>query len=184
MDEQWKDIEGYEDLYQISTKGRVKSLQREYSVNGGLYLRKERIMKQSVVMGYRCVTLSKKGVKRTCKVHRIVANAFIPRIKNFNIVNHKDEDKFNNNVENLEWCSYKYNTNYGTNRVRISKTKRDKGQAKSVDMYDKSGNFIRHFDSIVDAANYIGARKTDVCSVCNGRQQSTKGYKFKYTQYD
>ena len=92
----WKDIQGYEGIYQVSSYGRVKSFKKN----------KVKILKpQMHYKGYKFVTLHKNGIGEKCKVHRLVAKAFIPNPNNYPVVNHKDENKSNNNVENLEWCS-------------------------------------------------------------------------------
>ena len=111
----WKDIEGYEGLYQVSNTGKVKSFRGN----------KEKILKATVMPhNYRRVQLSKDGKNRGFFVHRLVAKAFIPNPDNLPIINHKDEDPSNNNMENLEWCTYKYNSNYGTSKQRISRGNR------------------------------------------------------------
>ena len=101
----WKDITGYESLYQISNKGRIKSLQRFVtSKNGSKQLIKEKIRKTSVTTaGYEYVVLSSNGKCKTLLIHRLVAESFIPNPNNLECVNHKDENKSNNCVDNLEW---------------------------------------------------------------------------------
>lgn len=112
--EEWKDIKGYEGIYQISNMGRVKSL------SNGKY-KKEKIRKyRKDKDGYLQLNLHKNNVMTTFKVHRLVAEAFIPNPHNLPQVNHKDEDKTNNRVDNLEWCTVEYNNNYGTRNKRIA----------------------------------------------------------------
>lgn len=112
--EEWRDIKGYEGLYQISNLGRVKSLRD----NHGNY--REKILNPSNRKGYLIVSLCRKGRKREFKVHRLVALHFIDNPNNYSQVNHKDENKENNRVDNLEWCTPKYNSNYGTRTQRAS----------------------------------------------------------------
>ena len=122
--EEWKSIPGYEGLYEVSSYGRVKSLERYKSNNGGIQLIKEKILKpHNTKKGYLTVQFSNK----IFKVHRLVAEAFIPNPDNLPMVNHKDEDKTNNNVDNLEWCTAKYNSNYGTAIERMINTKIERG---------------------------------------------------------
>ena len=115
----WKNIVGYEGKYQISNLGRVKSLKDRYGY-------RERILKPSTnKRGYKKVVLVKVGEKRkTFLVHRLVAEAFIPNPNNYSEVNHKDENPSNNNVDNLEWCTRKYNINYGTAIERATEKKK------------------------------------------------------------
>ena len=114
MNEIWKDIKDYEGLYQISNLGRVKSLYRLVKCRGGSRSVPERILHQYHLtkIGYKTVTLSKQHCLTTVLVHRLVAEAFIPNPNNLPCINHKDADVSNNNVNNLEWCTYEYNSNY------------------------------------------------------------------------
>lgn len=121
MVEIWVDITGYEGLYQISNLGRVKSLEKK----AGLSNRKEKILKQHLDKdGYVKVYLCKNSKVRFLSVHRLIAEAFIPNPNDLPQINHKDENKQNNKIENLEWCSCKYNINYGTRTIRSKETRR------------------------------------------------------------
>lgn len=106
--EEWKEIPGYEGLYEISSYGRIKSM----------HYKKERIMKQLDYNGYKKVVLWKNGSQKKEYIHRLVAKLFIPNPHNLKEVNHKDENPSNNMVENLEWCNHRYNMIYGTARER------------------------------------------------------------------
>ena len=122
MQEIWKDIEGYEGLYQVSNKGRVKSLSRlVVRVGKPNYITKEKILKCSELKGtgYPAVKLGSNNNFKSMLVHRLVAQAFIPNPDNLPQVNHKDEIRTNNCVDNLEWCDSKYNNNYGTKIDRL-----------------------------------------------------------------
>ena len=116
----WRDIEGYEGSYQVSNLGRVKSLFREAGTVNKKYTCKEKILKpRRQKRDYYAVMLWKDGKSRQFRVHRLVAQAFIPNPDNLPVINHKDENPSNNEADNLEWCTVKYNSYYGTCRDKI-----------------------------------------------------------------
>lgn len=131
MDEIWKDVVNYEGLYQVSNLGNVKSVARVvHRKNGTTTTYPERLLKCRSFGNYVQAILSKDGKIKCFTVHRLVATAFIPNPHNYPCVNHKDEVRTNNCVDNLEWCTYKYNNEYN-NRVgkckeKISKTLKEK----------------------------------------------------------
>ena len=119
--EEWRDIEGYEGLYQVSNYGRVKSLERNVTTGfGDRHIKEKIIILNQLPNGYLYYCLSKNNKKKGFYIHRLVAETFIPNPNNLPEVNHKDEDKTNNCIENLEWCDRSYNINYGTCKKRIS----------------------------------------------------------------
>lgn len=125
MKEIWKDIPDYEGLYQASNFGRVRSVDRYIKqYNGYNYstrIYKGRILKCNIGnSGYLKVILQKKGKRRTYNVHRLVANTFILNPNNYPQINHKDENKLNNNINNLEWCTSTYNINFGNRNIKVS----------------------------------------------------------------
>ena len=124
-EEIWRPIEGYEGLYEISSYGRVKSVDRYDRRN---QFRKGKLLKnKDNGNGYLICSLSKNGIVKNKYIHRLVAEAFIERADGLYEVNHKDENKKNNSVDNLEWCDRKYNNTYGTKTEREIKSKIKKG---------------------------------------------------------
>lgn len=169
MEEIWKDIEGYEGLYQVSNMGRVKSV------------RKNIIMKPSVSKGYYVINLCIRGKATLCRVHRLVAMTFIPNPDNLPQVNHKDENHFNNNLNNLEWCDSKYNNNYGTKSERISNLLlNNKKISKTVLQYSMDGTFIREWISVREAERITGFDCGHISACCNNKRKSAYGYLWKY----
>ena len=165
-EEIWKDIEGYEGLYQISDKGRVKSLR----------FGKEKILKSVIdKKNYLQVVLYKNKIKKHFQVHRLVALAFISNPQNYPQVNHKDENPSNNNLENLEWCTSKYNINYGTRIQRFIEKK-----SKTVLQFTKSGEFIKKWKSAKDAERNLGYSTGNITSCCRGKAKSAYGYVWRY----
>ena len=164
--EVWKDIEGYEGHYQVSDYGRVKSVK----------FGKERILRsRRDGCGYLQVILCKNGEMKTFRIHRIVAQAFILNPNNLPELNHKDEDKTNNSVQNLEWCDRKYNNNFGTiNQRRAEKL------SKPVLQYTKSGEFVREWKSTHDVQRNLGYAGSSISRCCRGKLKSAYGFVWKY----
>lgn len=179
MEEIWRDINGYEGLYQVSNLGNVRSL--NYHMQKGNI----RIMKQRVVKGpYYVIDLSKKCVGKGHFVHHLVAIAF-PEICGDYFegaqINHKDENGLNNVVTNLEWCSAKYNNNYGTRLKRALEAKKKNGKRnKPVDQYDMDGNFIKRWASGTIAAEEMGLKQSSICRCCLGQRNNYKGFIWRY----
>lgn len=123
----FKPIKGYEGLYEVSNLGRVKSLPKYHHTRFSGYTEKERILKCRIdSYGYQMVTLCKNKKQKNYLIHRLVANTFLENPYNYDSINHKDENKLNNCVENLEFCDRYYNNNYGTRNKRISNTLKNK----------------------------------------------------------
>lgn len=158
----WKDIEGYEGLYQVSNLGRVKSLK----------FNKEKIIKGSKGGGgYLQVILCKEGKIKFHKVHRLVASAFLENPDNLPEINHIDEDKTNNITTNLEWCDCKYNINYGS---RTEKTQ------KPILQFTKNGEFVRRWESGTQVQRELGFDSGNICSCCKEKLKLAYGYKWGY----
>lgn len=153
----WRDIKGYEGLYQISNLGRVRSL--NYKRTG-----RTQIMKLGTYPnGYKMVDLKKNHKRKAYLVHRLVAQAFIPNLNNYPEVNHRDENKANNTVENLEWCTHIYNQMYGTKRKRqgVSRGKKVLCVTTGIEYY-----------SAYEAMRKTGVHHANISKCCNGQYKS------------
>lgn len=159
MQEIWKDVPEYEGLYQVSNFGRVKSFRESSKFKKP----KELILKLSLInSGYAVVTLYKETNKRKFQIHRLVASVFLPNPLNLPCVNHKDENKLNNCVDNLEWCTYEYNNNYGTARIRFSYTKSRPIQQKTLEGYP-----LAKYESIRIASELLKIDYANILLWCN-----------------
>ena len=153
--EEFRDIPGYEGMYEVSNLGRVR--------------RNGKILKPGKDRyGYLHVDLYKNGTKRTFTIHRLVAFAFLSNPNKYPEVNHRDEDKTNNCVDNLEWCDSKYNSNYSN--------------AKPVLQFSKNGDFIAEYESGVEAGRITGINNKNISSCCSGRYgfKTAGGYLWKF----
>lgn len=164
--EVWKDIEGYEGLYQVSNLGRVKSLERNVVYSGQTRHVKERIMKQTEKKGGRCeqgylqICLKKNNVVKNFRVHRLVANAFIQNPEGKETVNHIDGNKHNNCVDNLEWLTQEENNKHAYTTGLNGKGHRVRGKcAICIAQYDKNMNLIDKYPSMSEAARQTGIDK-------------------------
>ena len=170
LKEVWKDIKGYEGLYQVSNMGKIKSLKFSHG-------NKEKILKgNKEKFGYLVVTLYKNKGRKNFKIHRLVAETFIPNPKNLPQVNHIDGNKQNNRIDNLEWCTAKENTNHAH---KTGLANNDNLKIK-VKQYDLNGNFIREWDSITDIEKSLNIDKSSVVKVCRHKRNQAGGYVWDY----
>jgi len=167
----WRDIKGFEGLYQISIIGRVRSLDRVDS--RGNYRKGKALADVVSGNGYHQVNLWRDGKVEIKLTHRLMAKTFIPNPDNLPQVNHRDEDKGNNRVENLEWCTASYNTNYGTRNERAAKA-----NEQAIHVTDRSGNRCL-FESIEKASKVLGLKPNSVSDCLHGRQKTHRGYSFE-----
>ena len=159
--ETWKSIAGYEGIYEVSDQGRVKSLK----------FGKEKILKpRDNNWGYLQVNLYKDGHVKTVKVHRLVAEAFIPNSQGLETVNHKDEVKTNNVASNLECMTRGDNVAYS--QPQLAK--------RSVQMFDRQGNLLATFPSLIEAERVTGIAHQSISECCLGKLKSAGGYKWRY----
>ena len=164
--EVWRPVKGFEGRYEVSNYGRIKSL--NYCNRGY-----EKILSPSKDhYGYLFISLGRGG--RNKKVHRLVAEAFLPNPNNLPEVNHKDENRANNAVWNLEWCDRKYNMNYGTCREKIGRNREI-----PIIQSDLEGNFIRRWKSISEAKR-SGYSKWCIICCCKNIYSQHSGYKWSY----
>lgn len=178
--EVWKDIEGYEGLYQVSNMGRVKSLPRKKHMPrngiGCYYTTKERILRHGKATRYLHVGLEKDGENKVFSIHRLVAKAFIPNPHNKPFVNHIDGNKHNNITINLEWCTQKENIGHAfLNGLSDYSSKR-----KKVNQYDLNGDFICSFSGCIGVEKTLGFSHGMISMCCRGKCKTAFGYIWKY----
>lgn len=189
VEEIWKDVVGYEGYYQVSSFGRVKSLPRR-SISRG-YITKGKALAISD-NGHGYLTVRLKGKHRY--VHRLVADAFIPNPYSFNEINHKDENKGNNIVDNLEWCTHTYNATYGTkvertratkeksnsNRRMIEARNRNKSYGAEKPVIGVNGEHHLLFKSLSEAHKQTGVNIGHICMCCKGLRTMAGNYQWRY----
>lgn len=172
MKEVWKDIKGYEGLYQVSNLGRVKSL--NFHRTG-----KEQILKSDCQRrGYFYVTLynNKRGIKKS--IHRLVAEAFIPNPHNKPSVDHINTDRTDNRVENLRWATYLENN---TNPLTLNKhSGKNSPVAKPIIQFNSNGQFLKKWDFAAKVQHELNICRSTICNCCKGKVKTAGGYKWKY----
>lgn len=187
MEEIWIPVVGFEGLYEVSSLGRVRSLDRVGKNGENSYsLYKGRILNPAKGgIGYFYVHLSKDNIKTNKYIHRLVAEAFLKNPDNLPQVNHKDENKLNNCVENLEWCTAKYNIEYSGNVKKMVKVRAEQ-MKKSVIQYTKNGEFVSEYKSIKDAEIKTGICGSAISRCCLKRKRfvTAGGYKWSYKDSD
>ena len=175
--EVWKDVPGFEGCYQVSSDGRIKSLARYVNVcGGGKRLISEKIIKPTVCKnGYLELHASRKCKKKVFLLHRLVAMLFIENPDKLPEVNHKDENVSNCSVENLEWCTSKYNANYGTRIERCAAPQR-----KKVKQYTQNGQLLKEWSSIKSASRECNFNDSAIIRCCKGKQKTAYGFVWEY----
>ena len=162
--ELWIDVPGYENLYKVSSYGRIYS---EF---------KNKLLKPENVNGYLRVTLCKnKSEHKRFFVHRIVASAFLDNPMNLPFINHKNQLRTDNNVSNLEWCDSVYNNNYADRTIKAAKSK-----SLPILQFDLHDKLIQEWSSAKEAEIELGISRGRICNVCKGKRSTAGGYKWKY----
>ena len=163
MTEIWKDIPGFEGMYQASNLGNIKSLSRKVD---NRYMLQERVLKPALnAQGYLFVVLCKKGKTFDKRVNRLVAEAFIPNPYKKTYVNHKNEIKTDNNVENLEWMTPKENSNYSVKKIK---------------QYSKNNEYIKTWNNLEIIKEQLEIDKGNIIKCCQGKRQTAGGYRWEY----
>ena len=175
----WKDVAGYEGLYQVSNQGRVKSLERKVKHwRGGERIQKERILKPYINRyGYLLVVLCAGGKQKTLNVHRLVCEAFHENPDNKPQVNHINEDKADNRACNLEWTTAMENSNFGTRNERMAKA-----LSKPIGQYTRAGELVKTWPSLTEIGKQTGFSIGNISQAANGRLKTAYGFIWKYVE--
>ena len=180
MSEVWKPVVGYEEFYEVSSEGRVRSKDR-HTVWRVPIVRKGRILiPQARRHGYLSVWLYAEGSKKQVSVHRIVAEAFCERKNGQDEVNHLNENKQDNRAVNLAWCTKKENCSYGSRGSLISKKNTNGKRSKPVAQYTLSGRFVKEYPSIHEVYRQTGFGVANIHKAMNGEYRHAYGYVWKY----
>ena len=197
----WKDIKGYEGLYQVSNLGRIKSLERKSKTKGNVeYIKKEKVLKERFSNGYVSVILYKNGTKKNFRVHRLVAKAFLVNPKNLPQINHINFNRSDNRIENLEWVTAKENIQHNFKNGNVEKiiknaksvgkryggnknatTKAKLRLSKKVYQIDKNtGQIIKVWDSAKDVERILKIPNTNISRCCLKKCMTAGGYIWKH----
>jgi len=185
----WKQVNGYEGLYSVSSFGRVRSEDRIIKnalSSTGLAMWKGKMLKQNDSNKENLfVPLCKDGKTKLKQVHRLVAEAFVHNEDpiNLTIVNHKDENRFNNHYKNLEWCTTSYNNNYGTRKERVTNKVKDRKLKKRVKATNVETGVEKIYESLTETEQ-DGFKLRMVWKCCNGINKTHKGFYWEYYKED
>lgn len=186
MKELWKDVRGFEGLFQVSSHGRVRSMSRLVlnKLTGVVHLHKGIVLKQQKNgHGYMCISIqhTRKDKKRRY-VHQLVAETFLENPNNFHDINHKNEDKADNRVENHEYCDRKHNVNWGTaiERKRLKMYENTMTRFPNVIQYDKNMNVVAVYGNAGHASRVTGYNQGCICRCCRRERTFYKGFIWRY----
>ena len=188
--EKWEDIDGYIGLYQVSNLGNIKSVERFRTNGKSGYIQQSKILKTGNRNGYLFVNLCKDGVVKSFKVHRLVAEHFIPKPENKPEIDHINTDKTDNRVENLRWVTHKENMNNpkSKNKQSISMQGKpslkgkEKQQSKPILQYTKDGVLIKKWDCVMDVEREIGLKHQNICHNALGKSSNCGGFVWRYIE--
>ena len=186
--EEWRDIKGYEGLYQVSNMGNVRSVAHSTVYRDGRVGRYEgkMLVPHDGSNGYKSVNLSKNGVTYLANIHRLVAETFLRKDDERNVVNHKDGNKHNNTVGNLEWVTYSENSKHAARTGLLNMepfvVAGSTARKKKIAQIDASGKTIKVFDSAAEAARQLGLSKGNISSCANGARKTSGGYRWQFVQ--
>lgn len=186
----WKDVIGYEELYEVSNLGKLRHkdvLVDDIKNNRKMHI-KQKYMKPCLgKRGYYVYVVSKNNKKKHLPIHRLIAIHFIPNPNDYPVINHINGNKLDNRIENLEWCTYSHN-NSEAFRIGLRKTdyensgfkKYNDSIKKKINQYDMNMIFIKSWNSIQEASETLNICSSHICRCCKGKIKSIKGYKWRY----
>lgn len=184
--EEWRDVKGYDGIYQVSNIGNVRSVTHTTVYKDGRvgHYEGKMLTPQNGNNGYKFVNLSKNGITNNVDIHRLVAETFLPKDDERNVVNHKDGNKHNNTVENLEWVTYSENSKHAV-RTGLLDMKPfiiagQTARKKKIAQIDTKGKIIKVFDSGAEAARQLGLSIGNISSCANGIRKTTGGYHWQF----
>ncbi len=160
---EWYDIPGYEGIYQITPNGEVRNVETNLQLYGNINSH-----------GYKVISLTKYGKRKSCKLHRLLAITFIPNPHDYECINHIDGDKLNNDLTNLEWCTKGYNNRHAREVLKVDMS------SKAVYQTTIKGEFIAAWASIGQAAKFAGITPPCIVDCCEGRAKSAGNYCWSY----
>lgn len=186
--EEWRDIKGYEGLYQVSNMGNVRSVAHTTVYRDGRvgHYEGKMLVPCDGGNGYKYANLSKNGITNLGWLHRLVAETFLHKDDERNVVNHKDGNKHNNTVGNLEWVTYSENNKHAVRTGLLNMepfiVAGSTARKKKIEQIDASGKTIKVFDSAVEAARQLGLSTGNISSCAHGIRKTSGGYRWQFVQ--